>query len=444
MFKSLIMATWRRTCQFFMRLTIGGEWATGLPTRAQRNLRWYWFDGLFSAANDNIYLTYLSVYILAIGASRIQVGLLSSLSSLSAALLLLPGAFLVERFGYRKQFTVLFGGVIARLMILILAIAPSFVDAPGVVWIAIAVSVFRDALTYLAFPGWMSLTGDIVPVEGRGRYFGSRNFIMAIAGILTTIMVGELITRTGSPLGYQVAMGIAFVLGMFGTFSFGHISDPKHNAPSSSGASMSIPAILRELRVQRIIIALFATTALWNFSLNIAGPFFTVYLVLNLKATATMVGLTTVATSFAGMLVQRKVGVLSDRFGPRRVQMISMLLIPILPILWIFVTAPWQVILINLLGGVLWGAYSLASFNLLLILFPDWQRARYSALFQIVVTLSLASGAAIGSLVVNPLGYRAIFLLSAVGRIIAGLLFAKFVPAQDMDERPRILDTGCV
>ena len=28
--------------------------------------------------------------------------------------------------------------------------------------------------------------------------------------------------------------------------------------------------------------ALFATTALWNFSLNIAGPFFTVYLVQDL------------------------------------------------------------------------------------------------------------------------------------------------------------------
>ena len=433
-----IKTVWQESRQSFMRLTIGGDWAMALPADVKKNLRWYWFDGLFSAANDNIYLTYLSVYILALGATRAQIGLLSALSSLSAALLLLPGAFLVERFGRRKQFTVIFGGVIARLMILLIALAPLMLEAPGIVWFAIAIAVTRDAFANLAFPGWMSITGDIVPYEGRGRYFGSRNFVMAIAGMLTTLLVGELITRAGSPLGYQVAMGIAFVLGMAGTFSFGQIADPKHRAPSVSGAAMSFPAILRELRAQHMILALFATTALWNFSLNIAGPFFTVYLVQNLKATATMVGLTSVATSVASMLVQRKVGALSDRWGPRRVQLISMLLIPILPACWIFVNAAWQVIVVNLLGGILWGAFSLASFNYLLALFPDAQRARYSALYQIVVTLSLAAGAALGSLVVTPLGYKWVFLLSAVGRVIASLAFARFVRPVETMEQPSL------
>jgi MFS family permease len=92
-----------------------------------------------------------------------------------------------------------------------------------------------------------------------------------------------------------------------------------------------------------------------------------------------------------------------------------------------FVTAAWQVILVNLLSGVLWGAFSLASFNYLLALFPDSSRARYSALYQIVVTLALAGGAALGSLVIIPLGYKVVFLLSAVGRIFAGLAFARFV-----------------
>ena len=190
---------------------------------------------------------------------------------------------------------------------------------------------------------------------------------------------------------------------------------------------MSFSIFFRDLRAQKVILALFATAALWNFSLNIAGPFFTVYLVQNLKATATMVGLTSVATSVASMLIQRRIGALSDHWGPRRVQLFSMLLIPILPICWIFVTAAWQVILVNFLSGVLWGAFSLASFNYLLALFPDSLRARYSALYQIVVTLALASGAALGSLVITPLGYKVVFLLSAVGRIFAGLAFARFV-----------------
>ena len=438
--RNTIGAIWRDVRQSFMRLTIGGDWALTLPAIVHRNLRWYWFDGLFSAANDNIYLIYLSVYILALGATRTQIGLLSSLSSLSAALMLLPGAFLVERFGHRKQFTIIFGGGIARLMIFLISIAPLLVDAPGIVWFAIAIAVTRDAFAYLAFPGWMSITGDIVPLEGRGRYFGSRNFIMAIAGMLTTVLIGELITRTGSPLGYQIAMGIAFLFGMVGTYSFGQIVDPQGNRPHPSGTSMSFSAIWSDLRAKRIILALFATTALWNFSLNVAGPFFTVYLVQNLKATATMVGVTSVASSITSMLVQRRVGALSDRWGPRRIQLISMLSIPILPIGWIFATAAWHVILINLLSGVLWGAFSLSSFNFLLDLFPDTLRARYSALYQIVVTLALAVGAAIGSLVIGTISYKGVFLLSSVGRIIAGLLFARFV--RPMEKAGQILNSA--
>lgn len=172
-----------------MQLTIGGDWALALPLRVKDNLRRYWFDGLFSAINDNIHLTYLSVYILALGATRTQIGMLSALSSLSAAVMLLPGVYLVERFDHRKQFTVIFGGGIARLVILILAIVPLVVDTPGIVWVAIAVAVTLDALVYLVFPGWMLISGDIVPLDGRRCYIGSSNFMMATAGMLITVLV---------------------------------------------------------------------------------------------------------------------------------------------------------------------------------------------------------------------------------------------------------------
>lgn len=433
-------AIWRDVRQSLMRLSIGGDWALNLPARVHKNLRWYWVDGLFSAVNDNIYLTYLSVYLLALGATRTQIGLLSSLSSLTAALLLLPGAFLVERWGQRKRFTLLFGGGVARLMIFLVALMPFFVDAPGVVWVALAIAVTRDAFSNLAFPAWMSITGDIVPYEGRGRYFGSRNFIMAIAAILTTLLIGELITRTGSPLGYQIAMGVAFLFGMGGTYSFAQITDPKGDAPQPAGTSMAFSAIWADLRLQHILLVLFGTTFLWNFSLNVAGPFFTVYLVQNLNATATMVGITSVASIITNMLVQRRMGILSDRWGPHRLQMISMFTIPVLPLLWTFATQAWHIILINLLSGVLWGAFTLASFNYLLDLFPDRLRARYSALYQIVVTLSLALGAALGSLLITPLGYKVIFLISSVGRFTAALLFARFVqpanPAEGVGDPP--------
>ena len=425
---------WRgRLLRAFSRLTLGGDWALSQPADTRHNLRWFWFDGFFSAASDNILVTYLVLFLLALGASRAQIGLLSSLSSLSAALVLLPGALLVERIGHRKEITVWSGGGVSRVVILILALMPLVLKGTPLIYVAILLSVIRDTFGNLAYPAWMAIIGEIIPLSGRGRYFGTRNFAMGVIGMAVTLLVGELITHASKPASYQIALGLAFVIGMISTYSFAHIRVSK--APPEipqGGAALTLPALLRDLWKHPTFVTLAGVAALWNFSLNVAGPFFNVYLVQNLKATATMVGFLAVVSTISGLFVQRKLGELADRWGSRRMQLISGLLIPILPFSWLFVTSPWHVVPINILSGVLWGAFSLAAFNYLLVITPAEQRARYSALYQLIVTIALAAGAAVGSIVISSSwAYKGVFIGSAVGRFTAAVLFARFVRASE-------------
>jgi MFS family permease len=401
----------------------GGEWAQSLPEEGRRNLSRYWFDGLFAAASDTIPINYMTLYLLALGATGSQIGLFSSLTSLAAAICLLPGALMVERYGRRKEITVFFGGSLARFALLVLALLPLGFAGQALIWVVIIVTIFRSAVGNLAFPAWMSITGDIVPLEGRGRYFGSRNFVMSITAVVMTYLMGEFITRVGSPQGYQLSLILAFGVGMFSTYFFSRIKDQQAALPVHSSMSVSLPAMWRDLRASPVFLSFCMASALWNFFVNVAGPFFNVYMVQDLKFTAAMVGLTAVSTSISRMFLQQKVGELSDRWGAGRVQMICMFLIPILPITWIFITQLWQVVALNILGGMLWGAFELVSFNYLLQLTPDAQRARYSAIYQIVVTLALAGGAAVGSSIIIAWGYKGIFVVSALGRIVAALAF---------------------
>lgn len=413
--------------QAYTRLVTGGGWALAFPQKIQQNLRWFWYDGLFASASDNIIITYMTLYVLSLGATRAQIGVMSALSSLSATLLLLPGAMLVERFNHRKELTILFGGGLARLALLFLALLPFGLNGQALVLTALALSITRDAFGNLSFPAWLSFTADIVPMEGRGRYFGSRNFIMGIAGMLTVLLVGALISHFPQPDGYQLGMGLAFVLGALSTLSFSRLREPTGQPNPQTQARLNPRTILSDLRKQPALTALIATSVLWSFFLNIPGPFFSVYLVENLKANATMVGITSTASAVAGLLVQRRLGKLADRWGARRLQLVSGLIIPILPLAWAFTTVAWHIIPINLVSGVLWGAYGLASFNLLLELTPQEGRARYSAIYQVFVTLALAAGAGIGGWMVTQWGYTAIFVTSAVGRFLAALLFARYV-----------------
>lgn len=419
-----VSAAYERVRREFLRLATGGDWALTQSAATRRNLVWFWLDGFFASAADNIVATYLVVYLVALGATQAQIGLMSSLSSLSAALLLLPGAMLVERAG-RRRGIVLAGGGWARFALLLLAVLPLFVPQSALIYLAIAVSVSRDAMANLSFPAWMSMTGDVVPFEGRGRFFSSRNFIMGLSGILMTFAAGQVITRLQQPVGYQAAMFAAFAIGILSVYSFGRLSDTlKPLAYPRTKVSLTPRALLGELTAHREFATFAAVTALWNFSLNIAGPFFNVYLVTELNADAAMVGLTTIASSASTMLAQRKLGELHDRWGSRRLTVISGLLIPAAPLAWAFTSATWQVIIINMISGMLWAGYNLGSFNYLLQITPDEQRARFSALFQIIVTISLALGAALGSLVVTKLGYQAVFFTSSAGRLAAAVLFA--------------------
>jgi MFS family permease len=408
----------------FTRLATGGDWAIPQTDRTRRNLVWFWCDGFFASAADNIAASYLVIYLVHLGATQAQIGVMSALSSLSAAVLLLPGAMLVERMGKRRGL-VLVGGGGARLAMLALSLLPLFASGDPLVLLAVLFSIARDALNNLSFPAWMSMTADMVPIEGRGRYFASRNFIMGLSGIAVTLLAGVMITRMVEPVGYQVALGAAFLFGSLSVFAFSRLKDsPKPLAYPRVQAPVSPRALLKDLVSSREFFLFASITALWNFSLNIAGPFFTVYLVQGLRADAAMVGLTSIASTAATMLAQRKVGEMNDRWGSRRLTIVSGLLIPLVPALWVFATAAWQVIPINLVSGALWGAYNLASFNYLLMITPEDRRARYSALFQITVTISLAVGAALGSLLVTGLGYQGVFLLSAGGRLVAAGLFA--------------------
>ncbi len=437
MLRSWFLIFRARTRRAFRRFTWGGDWALPLPSKIKHNLYWFFFDGLFSSATDNIMVTYLTLYLLVLGATKTQVGILSSISSLSSALILLPGAFLVERIGHRKEITVFFGGGVARLAILALAVLPFFLSEPALVWVAMGFSITRDTFNNLAFPAWMSITGDIVPISGRGRYFGARNFIMGIAGMLVVFVVGEFLTYTVRPLGFQIALGLAFAVGMFSTFSFSRLQDPKGQTPILTlEQPLSLRAIITDMRGHAPFVSLALVMALWNFSVNIASPFFNVYMVENLKFTASMVGITSIVSSVAGLVVQHRAGDFSDRLGPRRVQLISMALIPILPAAWVFITQFWHVVLLNSFGGMLWAAFNLASFNFLLSLTPEAQRARYSAIYQVLITLALAGGAGLGAWLVTQFSYRAIFLGSAVGRLIAGILFARFVFVKESKQMP--------
>ncbi|MEN4041348.1 MAG: MFS transporter [Anaerolineaceae bacterium] len=410
-----------------MQISAGGAWSNELDTTTQRNLRWFFFDGLFFSISDAIVLTYLTLYLLALGATSAQIGLMAAFSSLSATLLLIPGAMLAERMGQRKLIVVMAGGGVSRIALLLMALTPFLFDASFAVYFAIGLRMLADGMSNLGIPAWTSLSADIVPLQRRGAYFGTRNIAMAIANMTTILLVGLMLTRMDSLAGYQLALAIAFLIGLGATYSYWRIQEPARPAAMQPRQSYHPRELFKVFRVNKTFLAVCLHALLWNGSLAIAGPFFNVHLVQNMNASAAMVGVITMVSSFTSLPGLRLFGLLCDRIGPRRVQLMTGLVIPFLPMAWVFITAPWQAMVVNFFGGFLWAGFGLAAFNYLLLLIPADQRERYTAIYQIVVTVASAAGAAMGGLVATQWGFTANFALSGVGRVAAMLIFVFFV-----------------
>jgi MFS family permease len=152
-----------------------------------------------------------------------------------------------------------------------------------------------------------------------------------------------------------------------------------------------------------------------------------VYLVQNLNATAAIVGATALISQMAALPAQKIFGGLADKWGPRKLMLVTGIVIPILPFLWSFTKVYWHVFPINLIGGAIWAGYGIGSFNFLLSVTPTEQRARYTALYQIAVAGSAAIGAALGGVISSFTSLITVFVLSGIGRIVAATIFFKFV-----------------
>jgi MFS family permease len=407
--------------------TAGGRWSRQLADQTRRNLRWFYSDGSFSSASDSITVTYLTLYLLALGATGAQIGWMSSLVSMAAVLVLLPGAMLSERAKSRKKVVLYSGGYVGRFVLLLMALVPFVFGGQAAIIVLIVLKIIGDGCANLGFPAWASLAADFVPLAWRGRYFASRNISMGVIGMVMTYAIGQLITSVGSPIGYQVAFGLAFLFGSVSTISYAHLQEPPTPPLEVAHKTYTPAAILGTLRSDRNFLAYCIYIMIWNFGLNLAAPFFTVYQVQILKTSAVMVGFVSIASTVSSLPAQRFFGHLSDRWGARRVILLTGFMIPLLPALWIFTTASWQPILINIYSGVIWGGYNLAAFNYLLTITKPENRARYTAMAQVAVALSSAIGAGLGGEIVTHWGYIAIFIGSGVFRAIGSLVFARFV-----------------
>lgn len=386
----------------------------------RRGMQVFWWYGVLIALAAAFVDSYVTLYILALGATKLQIGTLASIASFLTMLAPLLGAQWVARWGKRKPVFMI--SLAMQFLILLLAVlAPVIISGPALVSVLIGIMALRSGVSSIGSPAWTSLAGDIVPIEYRGRYFSSRKTIMSVVTMVTVPVAGQIIDRTATPWGYQITFGIAIGVAMAAVFLYGHIPEPesvegKHRENVWTAMRQALLANPTFLRFTLLI-------AFWNLSVQLAAPYLSVFQIEELTSSPGIIGVLGTVSALTDVIGRQVFGRVIDRRGPRWTFSLCALLIPILPLLWIPLTRPWQAIFVMIPNGFLWAGFDASNFNLQLELSDARHRTQAVAAHSSLNSVATIVGPLLGAKFIEELGYDWDFVLSGFGRWVAAGLF---------------------
>jgi MFS family permease len=89
-------------------------------------------------------------------------------------------------------------------------------------------------------------------------------------------------------------------------------------------------------------------------------------------------------------------GRISDVFGNRRILGTTGVLVPLMPLLWIFSTNYWYLLCAQALSGLAWAGFTLSASNFIYDLIARDKRATYLSVHNVLASIGIFGGAMLG------------------------------------------------
>ncbi|MBI4174782.1 MAG: MFS transporter [Candidatus Aenigmarchaeota archaeon] len=398
--------------------------------KVARSLRASTSEGVFNTASSSITNTFVTPLALALKATNSEIGLLSAVQSLAHTVAQLPGARLTERYSRKGIWLVsqLMSKILLWIPIALLPFLP--LDNPVILLIALmaAVAFFAG----LRVPAWASMMGDLVPLSIRGKYFGMRNMITGVAGIAATIIAGILVAE----LGFSFIFLIAILLSVVSIFYFIRMYEPHFRGVFHYKHEINLdPRGWRtSLTVNKALVIFTVYLFFMNFAVEVASPFYTVYMLKDLNISYFWFALVTVIGALVRIISFRYWGRLNDRFGSRKILVVTGVFACLTPLFWLFVSNVPQIALLKVFDGFIWAGVDLVVFNYLLDITPANKRPQYVANNNFFAGWGTILGALAGGMLAESLagaqfgwlrGLQIVFLISFILRIAVLLILPK-------------------
>jgi len=385
-------------------------------------------EGIFNTIKTSFGTQFISPFAIAINSSNSLVAMLSSITGLLGPLSQVPGSKLMEKYSRKK---IVMKTIFLEALVWLPLILIAFLFYKGILTNLLPISLLLFFSIYVIFanihgPAWFSWIGDIVDAKYRGRWHSKRSLIIGFTSVVLAIGAGFFLeyfkTKGWVLYGFMILFFLAFLARLVSWRTFKKTYEPKLKL--KKGYYFSFSDFL--LNAHKNNFGRFAIFRFFlGFATTISSALLAIYLLRYLEFSYPIYMIVILSGAFFSVLVLELWGKFADKYGNYKVIKITTTMIPFVPFLWILHPSPiYFIFVVQLIGGVAWAGFHLASGNFIYDNVSQQKRAVAVSYYNLLLGLGVFLGAGLSALLIKFMATTllesifVIFILSGLIRFI--------------------------
>jgi len=376
---------------------------------------------------NGVWLTYLSVFAVRLGASTQWLGVLAALPALVNMIWAIPSARIVER-APRRLPLVLRVGFLQRLAWLGVALVPFLFAEQASVFAVVFIAGLTTIPAATSTVAFTSMMADLIPPQDRARVVSIRSVLLSATTTLTVLACGPILDALPFPVSYQVVFGFSFLAAMMSLRYVARLHVPEevsaaHRERPKAWSTTSIRNAIREVTAAKPFVYYVVSSLIFHWGIYFPMALYSIYRVRNLGATDTWIGLLTMVDSVMTIVFYIVWGRLATKWGNRRVLIIGAFGMVAFPVLTGLATSLPMLLIPSFIAGIFTPAFNLAAFNEMLAVSPEAHRPRFIAIYTSAVNAAAFVAPLAGSYLAAATDIRLALYLGGAFRFLGGLAF---------------------
>lgn len=351
--------------------------------------------------------TFLVALALLLGATNLQIGILAALPSFSS-IFQLVAIRLLQKYNNRRGIAVVCT-ICARIPLLVIGLLPLLFSKGTSIQVLIFLLFFYYFFGSVSGANWNSWMKDLVPEKKLGSYFSQRTRLTQTLNVVLSLIIAlalDYIKKVNPQIqitAYSLMFIAGSLIGLSAAWLLARTPEPASYLPKGN-----IFKLFKKPLQDRNYRKLLFFNSFWSFSLNIATPFFTVFMLKTLNLPLSYIIAFGIMGQVAGIFAIKIWGKHSDKFSNKTIIRIAAPLYILCILSWpfaamapSFIFVALVVAVINILSGIATSGINLSIGNIGLKLASKDEAIVYLTVKNMVVACFASLGPVVGGLLAD-------------------------------------------